>query len=324
MRTITFAAGIALIATMAQSDTLTVYAPDYFGSQWGPGPAIEAAFETKCGCDLEYLTGDVMPRLALEGQNTKADVVIGLSQDETARARGTGLFAPHGVDTAPLTLPVDWTDTDFLPFDWSYVAFVYDNTKMDGPTSFEALLNLPDETRIVIQDPRASVSGQALLMWVKALYGDDAAGAWERLAPKILTVTKGWSEAYGLFTDGEADMVLSFTTSPAYHVIAEGDETKSAAIFDEGHYLYVELAGKIAGTDNPDLADQFMDFIMTPEFQTIIPQGNWSYPAALDRAQWPQGFQDLPMPDKAIFFDETKVSEIRSQALDEWRAALSR
>ena len=46
-----------------------------------------------------------------------------------------------------------------------------------------------------------------------------------------MTVTPGWSEAYGLFTSGEADMVLSFTTSPAYHIIAEGDETKAAAIF---------------------------------------------------------------------------------------------
>jgi ABC-type thiamine transport system substrate-binding protein len=32
--------------------------------------------------------------------------------------------------------------------------------------------------------------------------------------PKTVTVTKGWSEAYGMFLDGEADMVLSYTTSP--------------------------------------------------------------------------------------------------------------
>ena len=51
----------------------------------------------------------------------------------------------------------------------------------------------------------------------------------------IVPVTPGWSEAYGLFLEGEADMVLSYTTSPAYHLIAEEDAGYTAAAFDEGH-----------------------------------------------------------------------------------------
>ena len=72
---------------------------------------------------------------------------------------------------------------------------------------------------------------------MRDVYGDEAGDAWKKLAPKIVTVTQGWSEAYGLFLKGEADMVLSYTTSPAYHIGVEKDQNKKAAIFPEGHYL---------------------------------------------------------------------------------------
>ncbi|MGR3468781.1 MAG: thiamine ABC transporter substrate-binding protein [Shimia sp.] len=326
MKALTLCAGLTLAAgpALAQTPVLTVYAPDYFGSEWGPGPGIEAGFEARCGCDLQFVTGDVLPRLLLEGARTEADVVIGLATDVSARARATGLFAPHGQDSDALTLPLAWEDETFLPFNWSYVSFVYDTASVGTPpTSFEALAAAPEDLRIVIQDPRTSVSGLALLLWVKAVYGDDAGAYWERLAPRIETVTRGWSEAYGLFTDGEVPMVLSFTTSPAYHIIAEGDDTKAAAIFEEGHYAFFELAGRIAGSDQSELGQAFMDYIMTREFQEMIPTSNWSYPAALPREDWPEGFQALPMPDTAIFYREDEAAALREEALAEWRAALS-
>ncbi|MGY3438955.1 MULTISPECIES: thiamine ABC transporter substrate-binding protein [unclassified Marinovum] len=313
-------------ATLASAETpvLTVYAGDYFNSEWGPGPGIEQGFEARCGCDLVYKTGDILPRILLEGARTEADVVIGLTTDITKKARDSGLFAPHGVDTASLTLPVAWDDDTFLPFNYGHTAFIYNNELVvTPPATFDALLNAPDDLRLVIQDPRSSISGLALVLWVQAVYGDGAQAAWEKLAPKIVTVTKGWSESYGLFTDGEADMVLSYTTSPAYHIIAEGDLTKSAAIFPEGHYFMAELVGKLASTDNPDLADQFMDYILTEEFQTMIPTSNWSFPAALPVDKWPDGFRDLPVPDKVLFYTEDEAAELRDTAIDAWRSALS-
>lgn len=322
---LTFAAGLfAATTAVASGQTLTVYAPDYFTSEWGPGPSIEAAFEEVCNCDLKFLPGDLLPRLLLEGQRTSADVVIGLNTDVTAKARASGLFAPHGQDTSALTLPIDWTDDVFLPFDWSYVSFVYDTEAVENPpTSFDALLDAPEDLKIVIQDPRSSISGLALLLWVKAVYGAEAESVWERLLPRILTVTKGWSEAYGLFTDGEAPMVLSFTTSPAYHQIAEEDDTVQAAIFDEGHYAFFELAAKTSTTDNPELADRFLSFMLTPAFQSLIPMTNWSYPSALPKEDWPDGFRALPEPPSAIFYDEDTAAQVREVALEEWRRALS-
>ncbi|MDV7270348.1 thiamine ABC transporter substrate binding subunit [Thioclava sp. A2] len=316
-------AGLVAAATPALADenpVLTVYAPDYFTSEWGPGPAIEAGFEASCGCDLEFVAGDVMPRLMLEGDKTAADVVIGLNTDETARARKLGVFAPHNADLSTLTLPIEWADDTFLPFDWAETAFIYDKTRLPNPPqSFAELLDA--DVKLAIQDPRASVSGLALLLWVKSVYGDKAGEAWAKLAPKVLTVTPGWSESYGLFTDGEVDMVLSFTTSPAYHIIAEEDDTKAAAIFPEGHYLYTELVAQTATTDTPELAQSFMDYVLSDAFQGMIATANWSYPSVIKEGFLPEGFAALPRPAKTSFYTEDEAEALRGPALEEWLAA---
>lgn len=325
MKALLIAAGLVTASSaLADTPVLTVYAPDYFTSEWGPGPRIEELFEARCDCDLQYKPGDLLPRILLEGARTEADVVIGLNTDVTKRARESGLFAPHGQDTSNLTLPVDWTDEVFLPFNYGHTAFVYDTERLeDVPESFAALLDAPDDLKLVIQDPRSSISGLALALWVQAVFGDEAEAAWAALAPKILTVTKGWSESYGLFTDGEADMVLSYTTSPAYHIIAEDDQTKKAAIFPEGHYFMVELAAKLAGSDQPELADQFMEFVLSPDFQGMIATGNWSFPAKLDPSEWPAGFQQLDLPEKVLFYSEDEAAALRDQAIEAWRSGLS-
>ncbi|MCV5745007.1 thiamine ABC transporter substrate-binding protein, partial [Escherichia coli] len=89
--------------------------------------------------------------------------------------------------------------------------------------------------------------------------------AWQKLASKTVTVTKGWSEAYSMFLNGESDLVLSYTTSPAYNLIAENDSKFATANFSEGHYMQVEVAAKVKGSKNSELADQFMDFILSDE-----------------------------------------------------------
>ena len=327
MRSPIIAALVLAAAPAAAQDrpVLTVYAGDYITSEWGPGPKIEEGFEAFCDCDLQFVTGDILPRILLEGEGTEADIVFGLNTDVTARARASGLFAPHGQDTSGMSLPVAWTDEIFLPYNWGETAFIYDATRLDSPpASFEALLDAPDDLKIAIQDPRSSISGLALLLWVKSVYGDAAPEAWEKLAPKVLTVTRGWSESYGLFTEGEVDMVLSYTTSPAYHIAAEDDPTKKAAIFPEGHYLMAELAAQVKGTDQPELAQEFMDWILTPDFQRTIPLANWSLPAKLPAEEWPQVMRDLPRPDTTFFLPEDEAEAMRQPALDEWLRAFSR
>ena len=304
---------------------LTIYAPDYFTSEWGPGPGIEEAFEKVCNCNLVYVSGDLLPRLMIEGSRTKADIVIGLNTDVTFQARSLDLFVPHGQDISDLTIPVDWTDETFLPFDWSHTAFIYDNNKLKNPPkSFDELLRPDTDLKIIIQDPRTSISGLALVLWVKAIYGDRATEAFEKLAPKVLTVTKGWSESYGMFTGGEADMVLSYTTSPAYHIIAENDNSKSAAIFSEGHYFFTELVAMTNTSKEPKLAKTFMEFVLSETFQEMIPTSNWSFPAKLDPKKLPSGFANLDMPKKALFYNELDAQKYRDIVINEWLEAFQK
>jgi thiamine transport system substrate-binding protein len=317
----------ALAAQAQETPVLTVYTYDSFVTEWGPGPAVEAAFEETCGCDLQFVgAGDgaaLLARVQLEGARSDADVVLGLDTNLTARAAATGLFAPHGRTDLALDLPVGWDDPVFLPFDWGYFAFVHDTTKLaEPPASFRALAD--SDVSILIQDPRSSTPGLGLLMWVKAAYGDAAPEVWAGLADNIVTVTPGWSEAYGLFLEGEADMVLSYTTSPAYHLIAEEDPTKAAAPFEEGHYLQVEVAGMLAGSDQPELAQAFLDFMLSDAFQSAIPTTNWMYPAVTPEAGLPEGFETLITPATALLLPPDEAEALRDGALDEWRAALSR
>lgn len=319
-------AGFLLAASPVLADekpVLTVYAPEYFVGEYGPGKQMAEGFEKTCGCTVNVLGVDVLPRLTLEGDKTPADVAIGLTIDVMDRAAKTGLFAPHNEDPSKLTVPVKWTDPTFLPFDWSDVAFIYDKTKVTNPPkSFDDLLNAPDDAyKIAIEDPRTSALGLALLLWVKSVYGDKAPEAWAKLAPKVLTVTPDWSDAYGLFTSGEADMVLSFTTSPAYHIIAEHDDTKVSALFPEGHYFYVETAAQIKGTKHPELAQKFMDYLMSDSFQSMIGVGNWSYPAIDKPGFLPPEFADLPKPEKTLFYPPAEAEALRAPALAEWAKA---
>lgn len=313
-------------AALAETPVLTVYTYDSFVSDWGPGPQIEAAFEEVCACDLEFVAAgdgaELLARLRLEGARTKANVVLGLDTNLTAAAAETGLFAEHGQDIPALALPVAWTDSTFLPYDWGYFAFVHDKEKLpEPPADFRTLAD--SDVKILIQDPRASTPGLGLLMWVKAAYGDEAPAIWEGLSDNVVTVTQGWSEAYGLFLDGEADMVLSYTTSPAYHLIAEEDPSKGAAAFSEGHYMQIEVAGKVAGTDQSDLADQFLAFMLTDAFQSVIPTTNWMYPAVTPADGLPDGFETLVQPETALLIDPAEAPAVRDAALEEWLGALS-
>ncbi len=323
------AAGLIAIAGVAHAQdkpVLTVMTYDSFVADWGPGPVIEANFEETCNCDLKFVgAGDgaaLLARLKLEGVRTEVDVVLGLDTNLTAAATATDLFAPHGRQEVSLDLPVSWDDPIFLPYDWGYFAFVYNREKVPtAPTSFTELAE--SNLSIVIQDPRSSTPGLGLLLWVETAHGDGSSEIWEGLSDNILTVTKGWSEAWGMFLDGETDMVLSYTTSPAYQLIVENDEDTVAAEFDEGHYMQIEVAGKTASTDQPELADRFLEFMLSDGFQSVIPTTNWMYPARLPEAGLPSGFETLITPEPARLLPADKAVTMREVALAKWLSALS-
>ena len=316
-------------AGQGEEPVLTVYTYSGLPSEYGPGGTIKERFEAECGCTLEWVTSDdagtLLSRLKLEGDSTRADVVLGLDTNLIVDAKATGLFQPHGVDAAGLDLPIDWTDDTFLPFDWGWFAFVYDEKRLpEPPESLKALVEMEEGPSIVIQDPRTSTPGLGLMVWMRGIYGDEAPEAWRKLAPKIITVTQGWTEAYGMFVQGEADMVLSYTTSPAYHIAVEDNHDVKAAIFPEGHYLQIEVAGITRTTDQLELAKSFMEFMVSEPFQSAIPEGNWMYPASLPQEGLPAAFEVLPRPEKSLLVAPEEVAKNRRAWVDEWLAAMSR
>jgi thiamine transport system substrate-binding protein len=325
-----FAVALPLAAIPAQAqEKLTIYTYESFTAEWGPGPQVRKAFEAECGCSLEFVAvADgvaLLNRVRLEGEDIRADIVLGLDTNLTAEAKATGLFVPHGIGLQDISVPVEWTDDIFVPFDYGYFAVVYDTEKLsDPPRSLKELVEGDAGEKIAIQDPRTSTPGLGLLLWIKSVYGDDAPGAWAKLKERVLTVTPGWSEAYGLFTSGEAPMVLSYTTSPAYHMVAEDTERYQAAAFAEGHYMQIEVAGITAkGADNP-LAARFLSFMTGPGFQDAIPETNWMFPAGRTEEPLDPVFGKLVEPSRILLFSPEEVANNRKAWVDEWLSVMSR
>jgi thiamine transport system substrate-binding protein len=210
-----------------------------------------------------------------------------------------------------------------VPFDYAHFAMMYDTDTMPTPpTSFEDLIALPDSVKITIQDPRSSTPGFGLVLWIKAAYGDRAAEIWQGLRPHILTVTRDWSESYDLFLSGEADMTLSYTTSPSYHLIEDGDETIKAAIFGEGHYPQIEVAGILKSSDHQELAQRFLAYLVSADGQQIIPHTNWMFPVANLGDALDPAFATLPQPDRTLTFTDEEIAAHSREWIDEMLAAV--
>ena len=116
-------------------------------------------------------------------------------------------------------------------------------------------------------------------------------------------------------------MVLSYSTSPAYHIVVDGTDKYRAASFDEGHYMQVEVAAMLKSAPQPELAAKFMDFILDDGFQSVIPTTNWMYPAG--KAELPEAFAGLITPSQSLLYTPEDVAGNKSAWVSEWQRALS-
>lgn len=269
---------------------LIIYSYSSFASKWGPGPIIKRKFEEKCHCKVEMRSADdarmLIQRLALEGERTEADVIIGVNQWDLFEAEEKLKFTR----SYELQEMQQLNDTNFqtklgepgelVPFDWGIFAF---NTKGDSKIAnaknLNEFLNLLPEKSLVLQDPRTSAPGLSLLNWLVQVLGEEKAFQYfEKLNPKVYTITSGWSSSYGLFQKGQAQAVFSYVTSPLYHLVEENDKNYKALSFQEGLPIHVELAGVMKSCKNCALAKDYVQFLLTPEIQRILMKKNYMLP----------------------------------------------
>jgi thiamine transport system substrate-binding protein len=319
----------ALVVPLS-AQSLVIYAYDSFVSEWGPAGKVIPRFEAQTGTKVTVISagdsGQVLARAILEKANPQADLIIGVDNNLLARAQEEKVLEPYrspNLGLVPRELQFDPTN-EVTPMDFGYFAIVYDSQKLsDPPASLEDLASPRFRGKLLLEDPRTSSPGLGFLLWTIAVYGDKWQDYWRRLAPNLLTVTDGWDAAYGMFTSGEAPLVLSYTTSPAYHLENEKTERYRAAMFPEGHYLQVEGIGLLKAAKHPELARRFIDFLLTQDFQRELPLTNWMYPVNPE-VRLPDSYRLAPQPAKSLSLPAAVIHDHLGQWLGQWARLVSR
>lgn len=302
---------------------VVVYTYDSFISEWGPGPALIEAFEKQSGYTLTFISvgdgGQVLSHAVLEKDNPQADVLVGLDNQLVEEARKRGILTAYKPLNADLLIPEhlrladDWLLT---PYDWSNFALIYDTqSSVREPLSLEDLTKEEYAKKIILMDPRTSTPGLGFVSWTVSVFGDTYLDYWNRLKPNILTMAPGWDTGYGLFTSGEAPLVISYTTSPAYHVEYEDTRRYKALIFDEGHAYQIEGAGIVKNAVNEKGAKAFIDFLISKEAQDLIPLLQWMYPVNSE-VVLPPSFDAAPKAGKNLSADPQKVLDASQKIMN--------
>lgn len=315
---------------------LVVYTYDSFAS-WGPAAAIEQAFEELYAVDVQFVaiadSRTMLSRLLQEREAGRqgADVFIGIEAADLARVTAFDLFVPlRGTDLPNLTgvpssLRLDPAGA-LIPYEHGYIAFVYDSERIGTdtlPRTFDELLDPAYENRIILEDPRTSAPGLSFLLWTIHEYGDPGyLDYWRKLTPNVLTVAGGWGEAYDLFLGGEGPIVLSFSTDTAYSVIDHGSARHKVMLLNNQGYRNIYYMGAIRGTDHLELATAFLDLVLSPEIQELIPTTEWMFPAN-PAALLPVSFYQYAVtPPQPVMVAPEDVLKHLDHWLREWAAVI--
>lgn len=278
-----------LLAVDSQSQSeggrLVVYVYDSFVA-YGPASFLRQQFESRFGVSVEFVaTGpsrEMLARLLTEREagGTPADVFLGELND-IPKAKKFDVFESlaetdvPNLAQVPAELRLD-PDTTLIPYEHGFITLVYDSEKLSAdelPRTFPDLLSAKFRDRLIIQDPRTSSVGHAFLFWTIYNFGEDFTSYWRNLLPNILTIFPGWSSAYKAFQNGEAPLVVSFSTDACF-------DTRYKPLLLEGQgYRTIFGAGVVKGTDNPQLAREFIDLLLSVEVQEKLPEGEVMFPA---------------------------------------------
>jgi thiamine transport system substrate-binding protein len=302
-------------AAADEGKTLVVYTYDSFVSEWGAGPKIAPLFEKATGIKVKFLSkgdgGQLLSALVLAKGGSDADVALGMDNFIAPKALDSGIFraySPEGYEAIPASLKLDPTKR-LVPYDWGNFAIVWDSAKLKNPPSSLEDLTKPEYAKkLILLDPRTSTPGLGFLAWTKAVYGNAWRDYWKRLRPSVLTLSPGWDQGYGLFTSGEAPLVLSYAADGAYHLEYEKTERYKALPFKDGFVTQIETAGILASAKHPRNAELFMDFLVSSDCQREIPLTQWMYPV-LPSLPLPASYRAAVKPVKTLDIDPKGLAE---------------
>jgi thiamine transport system substrate-binding protein len=305
-----------LVAMVAYgNEVVTVYGPE--SMKWVQKD-IAPKFKEETGIEVKFVSiSGLVPRMKLEKNNPKADIVLGLTSVDAEIAKSEKLISKYrpksykNISKKEFIMDENWYVT---PFDYGALAINYDAEEMkEAPKSFKEISTMTK--KLIVEDPR-SQTGQEFMLWTIALYGDDWKEFWKELKPSILTVTPGWDEAFAKFTAKEAPMMAGYATSSVYFY-QYGDQDKyKSFIPEEGGYVYLEGASLVKKKKMKKSAKKFMDYILEEDFQKLAAEKNYMFPVT--GVELSENYKYVPVPEKVVTISGKEAME----NLEKWKQEL--
>ena len=321
-----------------ETPTLTVATYSTFiDGESAPGPWLKEAFEETHDAEIEFAAPDngVIHYVeeANAGVDIDADLFVGLYADDLARIAGEtddplfeadGLADVAGAEDVREGLHFD-PQNRVVPTATNYISLVYDGTATDAPETFEGLLDEEHAGDLITQNPGDSTTGRAFLLHTIDTFGDDGdydyLDYWADLQDNDVRVLGSWDDAYAAWGDGEAPMVVSYSTDQVFADMSDANlEEHQIRFLNDQAYANPEGAALFAGADEPALAREFVEFLLTPEAQGRIAELNVQFPAT-ENADLPDDYAELAHePEEPVTFSAEELEE----NLDDWIEAWER
>ena len=285
----------------AEPRTLTVMTHDSFAVS----EELIARFESENNVRISFVrsgdTGSALNKAILSKENPLADVFYGVDNTFLTRALEENIFEPYNsplMEAIPDSFDLD-PNHAALPVDYGDVCINYDKAYFAAeglvvPASLSELTQPEYAGLLATENPATSSPGLAFLMATIAQFGEDGyLSYWEALQENGLVVVSDWETAYytnfsGSTGQGPQPMVVSYGSSPAAEVIfaeTELSEPPTASIIGPNTcFRQIEFVGILQGTANRDLAEAFVDFMLSVPFQEDIPLQMFVFPVNSEAA----------------------------------------
>jgi thiamine transport system substrate-binding protein len=275
------------------SGTVRVATYSSFTGEGTAGNWLKSAFETEySGTTVEFLTPEngvnQYVQRAKQGAPIDADLYVGLNTAELVRARKAldePLFRSvggrlDGADGLKRALRID-PKRRAVPYDTGYISLVYNANEVQEPKTFDSLLESRYEGDLITENAQQSDPGRAFLLWSIITQGEQSyLDYWKKLLDNGVKVLADWEPAYQAYTNGEAPMVVSYSTDQVYYHGPDVDISKHQIGFLNGQgYANPETMALFESADNPQLGRRFMEFVLTERAQSKIAVKNVQFPA---------------------------------------------